>query len=55
MRLTNKEAGRLTYKQFKDLYKAYKDTFDLELLLTLSRKTYAKIEKEAEAGEEWLS
>lgn len=53
--MTNSEAGRLTYKQFRELYKAYKDTFDLELLLTLSRKTYAQIMKEAEAGEEWLT
>ena len=53
--MTDKEAGRLTYKQFKSLYQAYKDTFDIELLLTLNRKTYNEIDKKAETADEWLT
>lgn len=36
------------------MYQAYKDTFDTELLLTLSKKTYAEIEKENNKNDEWL-
>lgn len=44
----------MTYRQFANLYQAYKDTFDLELLLKLSRKTYADLKRKAEESEEWL-
>lgn len=56
MNLTDKETGRLTYKQFKGLYKAYKDTFDLELLLTVNKITYAAAMQKAEesGGGEWI-
>lgn len=53
--MTDKEAGRLTYKQFKELYRAYQDTFDLELLLTLSRTTYEQARNKAEKSDEWLT
>lgn len=49
-----KESGRLTLKQFLGFYKAYKTTFDMELLLTLSKKTYADIEKESNKQDEWF-
>lgn len=53
--LTDKESGRLTFRQFCNLYQAYKDTFDTELYLTLSRKTYSMLKQEADKAEEWLT
>lgn len=53
--MTDKEAGRLTYGQFSNLYRAYQDTFDLELLLTLYRKTYEQVRAQAAKSEEWLT
>lgn len=53
--MNNKESGRLTYKQFKELYRAYQDTFDIELLLTLSRKTYEQLRVLANKSDEWLT
>jgi len=41
-------------KQFLALYQEYKDTFDLELLITLNRTTYAKLKEKQERSEEWL-
>lgn len=52
--LDKKEIGRLTIRQFLDLYQAYKDTFDTELILMLARKTYADLKQQQEASEEWL-
>ena len=52
--LDKKEIGRLTIRQFLELYQAYKDTFDTELILMLARKTYADIKKQQDAEEEWL-
>lgn len=52
--LTDKETGRLTLKQYNGLYQAYKDIFDFELMLTLSRKTYAAIKKRQEESDEWI-
>ena len=52
--LDKKETGRLTLRQFLDLYQAYKNTFDTELILMLSRKTYADLKKQQEDSEEWL-
>lgn len=54
LNLNDKEVGRLTFGQFNGLYKAYKETFDLELMLTLSRTTYAKLKAKADESEEWL-
>ena len=54
LNLTEKETGRLTYAQFKERYKAYKDTFDLELILTLNRKTYSDLQAIQDEGDEWL-
>ena len=50
--LDKKETGRLTLRQFLDLYQAYKDTFDTELIL--AHKTYSDLKKQQEASEEWL-
>ena len=52
--LDKKEIGRLTIRQFLELYQAYKDTFDIELILMSARKTYADIKKQQDAEEEWL-
>lgn len=55
LNLDKKESGRLTYNQFISLYRAYQDTFDLELILTSSHTTYAQLKAEAEKSEEWLN
>lgn len=52
--LDKKETGRLTLRQFLDLYQAYKNTFDTELILMFSHKTYADLKKQQDAEEEWL-
>lgn len=54
MNLSFKETGRLTLRQFRKLYQHYKNNFDLELSLKLSRKTYARIEAEQKISEEWF-
>lgn len=41
-------------RQFRNLYQEYKDTFDLELLLTTTRTTYADLKKKADNDEEWF-
>ena len=50
-----KDSGRLTIRTFLNMYQAYKDTFDTELLLTLSKKTYADIEKESNKSDEFTT
>ena len=40
-------------KQFIELYREYKDTFDLELMLTLSRTTYEALKKKQERSMNW--
>ena len=52
--MTFKETGRLTLRQFNKFYKHYKNTFDIELSLTLNRKTYSIIEAEQQKTEEWF-
>ena len=47
---------RLTLKEFKHLYRIYKNDFDLENLIRYNRTTYAKLEgrdNQDEDGEEW--
>lgn len=51
---SDKEVGRLTLRRFRDLYQAYKDTFDIETQLRASGSTYAKLEAKAESDEEWF-
>lgn len=41
-------------KEFVALYQEYKDTFDFELMLTLTRTTYAEIKRKQERSQEWL-
>lgn len=36
------------------LYQAYKDTFDYELMLKLNKTTYAQAEIDAIKQEEWI-
>lgn len=52
--LRPKEVGRLTLRQFRGLYEAYKDNWDLELSLYLNRMTYEQLRQEKERSEEWL-
>ena len=54
LNLTDKESGRLALCQFRDLYQAYKNTFDLELCLLLSRKTYKEID-DKQNSDEWFT
>ena len=51
---SDKDVGRLTLRRFRDLYQAYKDTFDIETQLRASGSTYAKLEAKAESDEEWF-
>lgn len=43
---TEKEVGRMTFKKWSMLFRAYKKCFDNELMLTASRTTYEEAEKE---------
>lgn len=54
LRYTNEEVMRLTLRQFKKEYQIYKDDFDLELMLRLSRTTYEKAKEKAQQAEEWF-
>jgi len=53
LNLTLKEVGRLTMKQFLEMYQAYKDTFDFELMLSVTRKTYESVRREQERSMNW--
>jgi hypothetical protein len=52
--LNHKEIGQLTFRQFFDLYQAYKDQFDLELCLRLNWKTFQQAEADQLRSEEWF-
>ena len=52
--LSNKEVGRMTIREFNREYQIYKDNFDLELMLTATRTTYAKAKAEQQQKEEWF-
>lgn len=54
MELTDHQVGRLTIREFNREYQYYKDMFDYELLLKLTRKTYAQAKREARQAEEWF-
>ena len=54
LNLTTKEVGRLTFRMFGKLYKHYKDTFDIEMLLSKEGKTYAEIDSSNIQNELWL-
>lgn len=44
----------MTLTTFNKLYKHYKDTFDLELSLTASRTTYAKLKAKQEQSDQYF-
>lgn len=52
--LDDKKSGRLTYRQFRNLYQEYKNTFDLELLLRASRTTYADLKRNSDKADDWF-
>lgn len=54
MGFTQKETGRMTVRKFTRYYKAYKQNFDMELLLLLTKKTYRKLEEESVDDEDWI-
>lgn len=54
MGFTQKETGRMTVRKFTRYYKAYKQNFDMELLLFLTKKTYRKLEEESVDDEDWI-
>lgn len=54
LELTDEETMALTPGEFTELYDIYKQDFDLELLLSLNRKTYEQTLREAEKSQEWL-
>lgn len=45
---------RLTLREFNREYQIYKDDFDLEMLLTKTRTTYAQAKAKAMQSEEWF-
>lgn len=45
---------RLTLREFNQEYQIYKDDFDLEMMLTVTRTTYEDAKKKARAEEEWF-
>lgn len=54
LNLSFRETGRLTLKTFNKLYGHYKDDWDMEMLLTSSRMTYAQIRRKSQESEEWF-
>jgi hypothetical protein len=44
----------MTLNLFYKLYKHYKDTFDLEMLLTASHTTYEKLKAKSQKSDLWL-
>lgn len=54
MGMNYREIGRLTVKKFFRLYDIYKQNFDLELSLKLSRKLYRQLEEESVDSEDWI-
>jgi hypothetical protein len=54
LNLSEKEVWRLTIREFLNLYQAYKDQFDTELMLRLNRKTFAQAEAENLKAQEWF-
>lgn len=45
----------MTLNLFYRLYKHYKNTFDIEMLLTASQTTYEKLNNKAQKSDLWLS
>ena len=45
---------RLTLREFNAEYKLYKDDFDLELVLRVTRTTYEQAKKQEQQNEEWF-
>ena len=41
-------------REFKAEYQLYKDDFDLELMLKLSRTTYEQAKQKVQQAEEWF-
>ena len=51
---TNRETMRLTLREFNQEYQIYKDDFDYELCLRLTRTTYEQAKQKARQAEEWI-
>jgi hypothetical protein len=45
---------RLTLREFNREYQLYKDDYDFELMLLLTRQTYAQAKEKARQSEEWF-
>lgn len=54
LNLTWHETGRLTLWMFNRLYQHYKDNWDMEMMMTASRMTYAAVHQKAQDDEEWF-
>lgn len=52
--LSFNETGRLTLTTFYQLYKHYKDTFDLEMRLKNANVTYADAIARSRKSDEWF-
>lgn len=51
---TNAETMRLTLREFHQEYQLYKNDYDLELSLMLSRTTYERAKAKQQRSEEWI-
>lgn len=54
MGMNYREIGHLTVRKFFRLYDMYKQNFDLELSLQLSRKLYRELDEESIDSEDWI-
>ena len=52
--MTFHEVGRCTFTTFFKFYKHYKNTFDIELILTKTGTTYSDAYKRSQEAEEWI-
>ena len=54
LKLKEGETGRLTLKQFNKMYSYYKNDFDLEMFMTVTHTTYAKLKAKEQQSESWF-
>ena len=54
LKLKEGETGRLTLKQFNKMYSYYKNDFDLEMFMTATHTTYAKLKAKEHQSESWF-
>lgn len=43
---TEKQVGRMTFGKFSRLYQAYRNNFDMEMMMTAQKIRYSELDKE---------